>query len=112
MLMWVKKLSGRPHSTLLFGMISLAIVVFGSSCGKKQEAPLPKPPASPPPMPTPVAEEIKEKPVYVYGGDKYRDPFQTAGASTNYQAEAVFDPQRSVVRGIIYSSRFKSAVLN
>jgi hypothetical protein len=49
---------------------------------------------------------------YVYAGDKYRDPFQAAGGSSNYTTESVFDPARSSVRAIIFSSRMKSAVLN
>src|ERR1044071_6776388 len=103
MLMWVNRLTG----SFLF----LLVVFLGSSCGKK-EAPPPPPPVIPAAAPTPAAEVIKEKPVYVYGGDKYRDPFQAAGASTNYQAEAVFDPHRSTVKGIIFSSNLKSAVLS
>ncbi len=94
----------RPFLILILGAVLIG-------CGKK-EVPPPPPPIIPAPAPTPVAEEIKEKPVYVYGGDRFRDPFQAAGASTNYQAEAIFDPQRSTVRAIIFSPRMKSALIN
>src|SRR5262249_53308135 len=51
------------------------------------------------------------KPLYVYSGEKYRDPFVQAGASANYQADAVFDPTKAQVKGIIFGPSFRSAVL-
>jgi hypothetical protein len=70
------------------------------------------PPVIPPPPPTPVAEEPKEKPVYVYSGDRFRDPFVPAGTTGSYQPDAVFDPSKATVRGIIYGPGSKSAVLS
>jgi len=60
----------------------------------------------------PAPEQPKEKQVYVYSGDRFRDPFTPAGQNTNYQPDAVFDPQRAAVKAIIYGPEYKTAVLN
>src|SRR5260221_9059092 len=89
---------------------ALAIVVSLIGCGKKTVSPLPSPQAAPVAAASaPVIEEPKEKPVYVYTGDRFKDPFTQAGASSNYQTESIFDPQRSSVKAIIYSGSFKTA---
>jgi len=75
-----------------------------SAAPKAAEVPVPAPQA-------PVAEVVKEKPVYVYSGDRFRDPFIPAGQATNYQPDAVFDPARASVKGIIFGRDYKSAVL-
>jgi len=87
------------------------LVVLSTACSKQSE--VPPPPKSLPPLtvPTPVAVEPKEKPLYVYNGDHYRDIFMPVGASASYQAEGLFDPQKSSVHGIIFSPRYKAAVL-
>ncbi|MCB4755700.1 MAG: hypothetical protein LHV69_01470 [Elusimicrobia bacterium] len=95
------------------GTLTLLLSLGAMSCRKKASttavAELPKPPipVQAAPQPTP----IKEKQIYVYSGDQYRDPFVPTGQSSNYKADAVFDPVRSVVKGIIFGRELKSAVL-
>jgi hypothetical protein len=82
--------------------------------GCKDEAPQnisTAPPVLPPSAPSPVAEQPKEKPVYVYSGDRFRDPFVPAGTTGSYQADAVFDPQKATVKGIVFGPNAKSAML-
>ncbi len=94
--------------TVLLLLIATSII----GCGKKAKvAQAPTPASTPIPTPTPVSQELKEKPVYVYSGDRFRDPFMPAGQSANYQPDAVFDPQRASVKGIIFGTDYKSAVL-
>lgn len=83
------------------------------SCGKK-EIPQPKTVVPPPQISQPAPEVVvpQEKPIYVYSGDRFKDPFMPAGQSTNYQPDATFDPQRATVKGIIFGKQFRSAVLN
>ncbi len=90
---------------------SLAMVLFVVGCNKKNE--IPAPPKNLPSVtaPTPAAAAPTPKPVYVYGGDHYRDIFIPVGASSSYMGEAVFDPQKLALKGIIFSPRYKSAVL-
>lgn len=101
-----------------FGTYSLLFIAImglfiATSCKKDSaENNLPKAPELPPAPSTPIAEPVKEKPVYVYSGDRFRDPFLPAGQSTNYQPDAVFDPQRAKVMGIIFGKDYKSAVLS
>ncbi len=93
--------------------LGLFLVLFGlSACSKKGDGEIARAPeVAPPPPPAPVVEPVKEKPVYVYSGDRFRDPFIPAGQSTNYQPDAVFDPQRAVVKGIIFGKEHKSAMV-
>lgn len=93
--------------------VALALGWLSIGCGKKETAQ----PASQPPAPVVVRppaspEAPKEKPIYVYSGDRFRDPFIPAGQANNYQPDAVFDPQRASVKGIIFGKGYKSAVLN
>ncbi len=62
-------------------------------------------------QPTPTPELPKEKPVYIYSGDRFRDPFTPAGQTNSYQTDAVFEPQKATVKGIIFGPSQKSAVL-
>src|SRR5689334_496087 len=91
--------------------VLLLAVLLGIGCKKKEvpaAIPAPAPAAE---LPPPTIETPKEKPVYVYTGDRFRDPFVPAGTSANYQPDAVFDPQRAAVKGIIFGRGYKSAVL-
>ncbi len=92
-------------------LIPFLLPVFPSCRKKPETTAAPVVQIAPPPPPVPK-EEPKEKPVYVYTGDRFRDPFMPAGQTGNYQPDAVFDPQRATVKGIIYGAQFKSAVLN
>jgi len=87
------------------------IGIFG--CKKKDTGSENAPP--PPILETPskkVEEPIKEIPVYVYKADRLRDPFMPVGFSTAYQPDAVFDPQRALVKAIIFGNQMKSAALS
>ena len=93
-------------------LLILATGLF-AGCGKKN------PPAAPIAAPANVQtienkiqEPPKEKPLYVYQGDKFRDPFVPAGVTSNYQPDAVFDPKRVLVKAIIFSPSMKSALLS
>ena len=101
----------RVNYKLNINLALVAAALILGACGKKTD--VPPPPRSLPATatPTPVAADQKEKPVYVYSGDRYRDIFTPVGATANYQAEATFDPQKITVRGIVFSPRYKSAVL-
>ena len=100
----------QRRNIALLPILSLLLV---PSCKKKQARPDSVLPVAPPvvTLPEPVKEEPKEKPVYVYSGDRFRDPFTPAGQATNYQPDAVFDPQRASLKGIIFGHDLKSAVL-
>jgi hypothetical protein len=92
--------------------VAVLALLLSAGCGsKKSEAikPPPPPPAAPVAAPPVVA---KEKQVYVYSGDRFRDPFVPAGQSSAYQSDAVFDPQRAVVKGIVFGGQQKGAVLS
>lgn len=106
----MRTLDNKLKSTFLNCLVLVGTMGL-ISCGKKQDVPPPPRVAPPAPIAPPVAAESKEKPVYVYGGDRFRDLFTPAGASTSYQSEAVFDPKKATVRGIIYSTKMKSAVM-
>jgi hypothetical protein len=96
-------------STLsLIGLIGL-LATFGCKNADDTRAPRPAPAVAPPPPPPVV--QAKEKQVYVYSGDRFRDPFVPAGQSSAYQADAIFDPQRAVVKGIVFGGQQKGAVL-
>jgi hypothetical protein len=99
----------------LLAFIATASLAAGLTLtGCKDEAPQnisAAPPVLPPPAATPVAEVPKEKPVYVYSGDRFRDPFVPAGTTGSYQPDAIFDPSKASVKGIIFGSAAKSAVL-
>jgi hypothetical protein len=91
-------------------LLTVFAVGFFPACSKKKAS------ASPPPppvakLPEPTPEQPKEKPVYVYSGDRFRDPFTPSGLATNYQPDAVFDPQRATVKGIIFGPKLQSAVV-
>ncbi|MCG3203907.1 MAG: hypothetical protein KCHDKBKB_00584 [Elusimicrobia bacterium] len=90
----------------------ILVILLLASCSEKKAKELPKAPVveATPQAVAPV-EAPKEKPIYVYSGDRFRDPFIPAGQSTNYQPDAVFDPQRATVRGIIFGKEYRSAVL-
>lgn len=95
---------------IFIGLLVLSTGFF-PACKEKEPPPPPPAPAPAKVEPPPAPEQPKEKPVYVYSGDRFRDPFTPAGTSTNYQPDAVFDPQRATVRGIIYGASLQSAVL-
>ena len=103
------------HLRLLTGLwISfLAVGVAGlSGCGEEAPQNIASAPPVMPPPPPPVVEQPKEKPVYVYSGDRFRDPFIPSGTTGSYQPDAVFDPSKTTVRGIIFGSAAKTAVLS
>jgi hypothetical protein len=104
--MWDKK-----YLSITF-LVAIFSLLIASGCGDNSK--IPPPPKIMPVQPIPAPAPVEEKPkaVYMYEGDKYRDIFTPAGSVANYQSEAVFDPQKATVRGIIYSTRLKSAVLN
>ncbi len=91
-------------------LLSLLSAGLFMSCGKKETPPPPPPPPAIK-VPEPVVEQPKEKPVYVYSGDRFRDPFTPAGTASSYQPDAVFDPQRAAIKGIIFGTKMQSAVL-
>lgn len=97
------------HRSCLLSLLALAGLF--SACGKSNDIPPPPKSTAATPAPTPVAVAPKEKAVYVYSGDRYRDIFTPVGGSTSYSAEGTFDPTKLAVRGIIFSPRYKSAVL-
>lgn len=99
-------------SKKLLLLTALAFLLPFVGCKKNKQLPPPAAPVMPAATPTPVSDENKEKPVYVYGGDRYRDPFQSAGGSSSYTTESIFDPNRSAVKAIIFSPRMKSAIIN
>lgn len=70
------------------------------------------PPVLPPPPPPPAAEQPKERPVYVYSGDRFRDPFIPAGTTGSYQPDAVFDPSKATLHGVIFGPTSRTAVLS
>lgn len=92
-------------------IIGIFAMLFISACGEKQEAPPPAPKIQQAPVVQAVPEPPKEKQVYVYAGDRFRDPFLPAGVASSYKPDAVFDPQRAAVKAIIFGNRLKSAVL-
>jgi len=94
-------------------LILCSVLLIGNiGCGSKPVDKARKPaPVIAAPI-TPPAAQPKEKQVYVYSGDRFRDPFVPAGQSSAYQADAVFDPQRATVKGIVFGGQQKGAVLN
>jgi hypothetical protein len=107
----------RANSKALTGIFFASVMAAGlvllPGCGgESDEKPVVS--AVPPPMPapSPVVEQPKEKPVYVYSGDRFRDPFMPSGTSASYQPDAVFDPTKATVHGIIFGPTAKSAVLS
>lgn len=99
------------YTFIILGFVSLPLM---TGCGsKKNAAPVVKeaskaveaPPALPP-------EPPKAKPVYVYSGDRFRDPFMPAGQSSSYQPDAVFEPQRATLKAIIHGDHYKTAVVS
>lgn len=96
---------------IVFFGISLSIV---GGCGKKEAPQAKAPPANMTPPPAKVEEEPEEepeKPVYVYSGDRFRDPFTEVGQTTVYQPDAIFNPQQAKVVAIVYSPRIRSAAI-
>src|SRR3954470_24720824 len=95
--------------TLLTSMVAVFAV---AACGKKEVAAPPPAPIvmAPPVEPPPMRATPKERPVYVYTGDRFRDPFAPAGATGGYTADAVFDPSKASVKGIIFGSGQRTAV--
>lgn len=100
-----------PFVTILV----LSLMILTSSCKKTETAPPPQAQTVTPPAPeapqSPAAEEVKEKPVYVYAGDRYRDPFAEVGQTGVYQSDAIFNPNQARVKAIIYGTKIKSAVI-
>lgn len=95
------------------GIPLIVFLVIFSGCKKKEKTASPQPTSLPVVTQTaPVPQEKKEKPVYVYSGDRFRDPFTPSGQTANYQPDAIFDPQRATLTGIIFGRDFKSAVIN
>jgi len=92
---------------------SLVLALFaGLGCGKKDLGPTqPVEQAIVSPVATSTIEIPKEKPVYIYSGDRFRDPFTPAGQSNNYQLDAVFDPQKASLKGIVFGQGYRSAIL-
>lgn len=105
--------SHRIGHQIVLGIALLVGLYTIGGCKKKS---VPAPSSAPPPMrvevapPQPVATPT-EKPIYVYSGDRFRDPFLPPGLSSSYQPDAIFDPQKATLRGIIYGGRLDSAVL-
>lgn len=95
----------------IFSVTAGLLFLTLAACGDKNKGQVAPPPPPPVVETPPVLEQPKEKPVYVYSGDRFRDPFMTAGQSSSYQPDAVFDPQRAAIKGIIYGPYYKSAVL-
>ncbi len=95
-------------------ILASGLLIFFSltACGKKKgDQSIPTPPMPEVSQAVPAPEVAKEKPVYLYSGDRFRDPFMPAGQANNYQPDAVFDPQRATVKGIIFGDAYKSAVM-
>lgn len=95
-----------------FLVTSLFILSAFAGCKKGNLPPseinsIPK--VSPSPITSP--ETGKEKKMYVYNGDKFKDPFIPAGISSNYQPDAVFDPKRAQLKALIYGPQLKSALI-
>jgi hypothetical protein len=103
----------RKNYQFIFAIGFLSALLTASACKKKGQHDEGNKQAPPPVVNAPpvVPQPPKEKPVYVYSGDRFRDPFVPAGQSTNYQPNAIFDPQRATVRGIIFGHGYKTAVL-
>jgi hypothetical protein len=99
------------HLRWLIPALALAFLLIQGCGGKKEEA-APKATAPAPAPPPAVVEAPREKPVYLYSGDKFRDPFTPAGQTNNYQADAIFDPGRASVKAIIYGGAHRGAVLS
>jgi hypothetical protein len=100
----------RATKFILITLLSASAAGVFSACSKKKQPP-PPPPAPFVKPPEPVVEQPKERPVYVYSGDRFRDPFTPTGLSTNYQPDALFDPQRASIKGLIFGPKLQSAVL-
>jgi len=97
----------------LFFLFSGAILFIGCKEDKKKivRPPSPKTVKTEIPKPEVIEEEKDEKPVYVYSGDRFKNPFVEIGQSTVYQPDAVFNPEQAKVKGIIFSKRLKSAII-
>jgi hypothetical protein len=95
------------------GLILLLVGLWG--CGTEapttQAPPIPKPQEDSFAKEPQVLQEDEEIPIYVYEGDRFRDPFMPVGQVTSYQPDAVFDPQRAEVTAIIFGRSYRSAVL-
>jgi len=90
---------------------ALVLVALGfAGCKKDEPAPPPPQPVQKAPPP-PSTELPKEKPVYVYSGDRFRDPFVPAGFTGGYTPDAPFDPAKASVKGIIFGTGQRTAVL-
>ena len=85
----------------------------GKSSDKTQKSPKPKPPIVKKVDPIKnLPEEEKEIPIYIYSGNRFRDPFTPVGLVTSYLPDAVFDPQRAELKAIIYGGKYRTALLN
>ena len=106
--------NSKPFALALLSA-SVLMSAFLVLSGCKSEEPqniVATPPVTIAPPPPPVVEAPKEKPVYVYSGDRFRDPFVPAGTTGSYQPDAVFDPTKATVKGIVYGPESRSAVLS
>jgi len=96
---------------LSVGLLAGAFVLPGCKSEEPQNISS-APPVLPAPAPSVVAETPKERPVYVYSGDRFRDPFVPAGTTGSYQPDAVFDPTKAQVKGIVFGPAARSAMLS
>ncbi|OVE77255.1 hypothetical protein BVX98_03195 [bacterium F11] len=107
----------KVNNTYLKIFLFLMVGILFVSCGKKDQSRTPMPSQSQmtrTQSKTPAIapkEDEEEKPVYVYSGDRFKDPFLEVGQASAYSPEAIFNPDQAKVKGIIYSSRLRSAVL-
>lgn len=101
---------------LIFLGVNLGMLFFSSCGGRKKSSLPPKAKASPlvseEQKVEDVEKETQEKPVYVYSGDRFRDPFVEVGQTTVYQPDAIFNPDQAKLKAVIYSRRLRSALLN
>lgn len=96
--------------------LAAALSLGLTACGGEDETvkrPAPARPAPPTPKSEPKEPEAEpeETPVYVYSGDRFRDPFTELNESTVYQPDAVFNPQQAKLTAVVVGRRIRSAVL-
>jgi len=103
------RIKAELHS-LIFMMVGIILL---QACGEKKSVKSTPAPQRPQPVAAATVpdDETKEKPVYVYSGERFKDPFMELGQSTSYSPDAIFNPNQAKVKAIIYSPRIRSAVL-
>ncbi len=103
---------GRMKLSTSNFILCSVLLISNIGCGSKSVDKARKPaPVIAAPI-TPLRRSQKKNRSGVYSGDRFRDPFVPAGQSSAYQADAVFDPQRATVKGIVFGGQQKGAVLN